>query len=314
MGAVMGCVDTYDWDNGYSDCRKQTNDPAFCSAVGAPTGGWTCAEYAAKFWCLDNQCLGPEKTGGVYACGAKLNYPERNCCVCGGGSQQLQQLQQQEEQEQAQEQQHEQQLEKQQYETTAILSAAFENGANSTQVGRSAVSEEAVMGCVDTYDWDNGYSDCRKQSDDPAFCSAVGAPTGGWTCAQYAAEFWCLDNQCLGPEKTGGVYACGAKLNYPERNCCVCGGGSQQLQQLQQQEEQEQEQQHHCKPIGSSCDRDAECCPDGAGGPPTCADMGYGKECISPWLHDFESKLGVWSSEFFVACREFENVQIAPLQ
>merc|ERR1712061_108206 len=26
----------------------------------------------------------------------------------------------------------------------------------------------------------------------------------------------------------GGVYACGDKLNSPERNCCACGGGSKQ--------------------------------------------------------------------------------------
>merc|ERR1712232_400432 len=150
------------------------------------------------------------------------------------------------EQEQALEEQQEQQLpEKQQHETTTTLAAAFGNGANTTQFDRPAVSEEAEMGCVDTYDWDNGYYDCFKQSYDPGMCTAADAPPGhgGWTCAAYVAKGWCRDNRCLGPDETGGVYACGAKLNYPERNCCACGGGEQQLQQQEEQEEAQEQQQ-----------------------------------------------------------------------
>merc|ERR1711939_1286762 len=134
-----------------------------------------------------------------------------------------------------------------------------EADVNSTRFDGLAAKEEAEASCVDTPNWDNGYYDCVKESYDPSMCIAADAPTGGWTCAAYVAKGWCRDNRCLGPDETGGVYACGAELKYPERNCCACGGGGQQLQQ-QEELEQAQEQQHHCKPIGSSCDRDDDCC------------------------------------------------------
>jgi len=142
--------------------------------------------------------------------------------------------------------------------TTVNQSATLENAVNMTQFDRLAANEEAYASCSDTPNWNNGWYDCSKETTDPAMCN------GGWTCAAYVAKGWCRAGRCLGPDETGGVYACGDKLKSPERNCCACGGGES------------------CKPLGSSCERSDECCPDGAGGFPTCADMGYGKECISP--------------------------------
>merc|ERR1712232_1004718 len=55
------------------------SDPSMC----IPGRGWTCAAYVAKGWCRNNQCIPPSGTGGVYACGDKLNSPEQNCCACG---------------------------------------------------------------------------------------------------------------------------------------------------------------------------------------------------------------------------------------
>lgn len=141
----------------------------------------------------------------------------------------------------------------------ANTSLPFGDALNSTQGSRLTPNEEVDMTCTDAPNWANGYYDCQKESSDPRLCTA-----GGWTCAAYVEKGWCRQNRCLGPADTGGVYACGAGLKYPEHNCCACGGGG------------------GCKPLGSRCNTDDECCPDGAGGPPTCADEGYGKECLSP--------------------------------
>jgi hypothetical protein len=75
------CVNTPDWNNGWEKCHEEGmgSDPSKC----VPHQGWTCAAYAAKGWCQNNQCLPPSKTNGVYACGHKLNSPEWNCCECG---------------------------------------------------------------------------------------------------------------------------------------------------------------------------------------------------------------------------------------
>merc|ERR1712048_818856 len=79
------CTDTPNWNNGYSRCVDDSlGHWPFCEA----SKGWTCAGYAAKGWCKSDKCLSPSETGGVYACGDKLDSPELNCCACGGGSKQ----------------------------------------------------------------------------------------------------------------------------------------------------------------------------------------------------------------------------------
>ena len=55
--AIIGCVDTTNWNNGFSQY---------------------CATYAAS-WCEN----GKAKSGWEWTLGAKYNYPENNCCVCG---------------------------------------------------------------------------------------------------------------------------------------------------------------------------------------------------------------------------------------
>ncbi|CAF1261897.1 unnamed protein product [Adineta steineri] len=67
------CRDTPDWYNGH---------PASNANGGK---GWTCADYAMHpenaciFWCKD----GKATIGNSWTLGAKFNYPEKNCCVCG---------------------------------------------------------------------------------------------------------------------------------------------------------------------------------------------------------------------------------------
>ena len=56
----VGCTDTPSWNNGYGlDCRSY--------------GARRCANGAAR-------------PGLEWALGAKYNYPENNCCVCGKGN------------------------------------------------------------------------------------------------------------------------------------------------------------------------------------------------------------------------------------
>ncbi|UJR34486.1 hypothetical protein I4U23_021894 [Adineta vaga] len=66
------CQDTPNWYNGY----KHANNGK----------GWTCSEYATVGpdrsgapWCKD----GAVTKGSEWTLGAKYNYPEKNCCVCG---------------------------------------------------------------------------------------------------------------------------------------------------------------------------------------------------------------------------------------
>ncbi|CAF1339141.1 unnamed protein product [Didymodactylos carnosus] len=67
-----GCSDTPNWYNGYA---------------GANGGkGFTCQEYATAGsdrrgspWCSNGQVT----PGSSWTIGAKYNYPEKNCCVCG---------------------------------------------------------------------------------------------------------------------------------------------------------------------------------------------------------------------------------------
>merc|ERR1719359_1685924 len=75
------CIDTPEWNNGWKPCHHEGmgSDPSKC----IPHQGWTCAAYVAKGWCQNNQCLPPQETNGVYACGHTLNSPEWNCCACG---------------------------------------------------------------------------------------------------------------------------------------------------------------------------------------------------------------------------------------
>ena len=53
----IGCIDTPSWVNGH---------------------GYDCNSYG-KRWCQD----GSAKPGKEWTLGAKYNYPENNCCVCG---------------------------------------------------------------------------------------------------------------------------------------------------------------------------------------------------------------------------------------
>lgn len=73
---AQGCFDTLGWTNGYTDCGDEGNAGGrYCTST-----GWTCAGYVARGWCAN----GAATRGSEFAFGAAFNYPERNCCACGG--------------------------------------------------------------------------------------------------------------------------------------------------------------------------------------------------------------------------------------
>lgn len=76
------CADTPQWANGYYQCETDGY-----KGVGCGPRGFTCAAYAANRWCLDGKPV-PSKERWIL--GEGLNYPEMNCCVCGGGSRSVQ--------------------------------------------------------------------------------------------------------------------------------------------------------------------------------------------------------------------------------
>jgi len=75
----QGCEDTPGWTNGV-DCNKKgflikvdAKNATYCKT--GKKGGFTCAAYAAGGWCRESWAVGPFS-----------NYPEKNCCSCGGGT------------------------------------------------------------------------------------------------------------------------------------------------------------------------------------------------------------------------------------
>merc|ERR1719281_2287895 len=66
-----GCEDAPGWTNGF-DCstEKFSQNATLCRK-----SGFTCAAYVALGWCKESWALGPS-----------MNYPEMNCCACGGGT------------------------------------------------------------------------------------------------------------------------------------------------------------------------------------------------------------------------------------
>merc|ERR1711879_104773 len=78
MQCVPECQDTRDWRNGYKYCGGDGHD----SYDGCFASGWSCAGYVKQAWCAN----GRPAPGSEFAFGQYLNYPEQNCCACGGGS------------------------------------------------------------------------------------------------------------------------------------------------------------------------------------------------------------------------------------
>lgn len=76
-GETLGCSNTPLWTNGYAQCSVQEPTRDLCQP-----GGWTCAGYLKNQFCDAGT---PAPWSSTPAGGPSMNYPEKNCCGCGGG-------------------------------------------------------------------------------------------------------------------------------------------------------------------------------------------------------------------------------------
>lgn len=76
VDARRGCVDTPGWTDGNWECNAWKSKPLGCTPRGL-----TCGAYQAGELCLD----GAPAPGREFVVGKEYLFPEKNCCVCGGG-------------------------------------------------------------------------------------------------------------------------------------------------------------------------------------------------------------------------------------
>lgn len=170
MMTDTACVNAQGWTDGDANCLGD----------GCTSAGRTCDAFQAHpEWCDDE-----DRTGQAH------NYPELNCCACGGGQ---------------------------------VPGPSPSGGepevanvhAASTDNDGVATSEPETGGaCVDRPRWTNGYIACRNQLGDEDGCTF-----GGLNCDGYVKQGFCKDGKVVpGMEHTlGGMY------NHPEIHCCACG-------------------------------------------------------------------------------------------
>mmetsp|Transcript_80867 Transcript_80867/g.142640 ORF Transcript_80867/g.142640 Transcript_80867/m.142640 type:complete len:316 (-) Transcript_80867:246-1193(-) len=207
------CIDTQNWANGYYKCNENGY-----TGIGCVANGFNCEAYASNALCV----AGKPVPGKDWAFGESLNYPELNCCACGGGSGSLSGS------------------------TSAAASPAavtlpttettttttFKPPKPTTCSAYSACSGvsgnccpndnginlaccESAMTCFDTPAWTNGYIKCANYG----FTEEQGCTYGGVTCAGYVNQSFCADGKVL----EGKEWTLGGRYNHPELNCCACG-------------------------------------------------------------------------------------------
>eukprot|EP00928_Gymnodinium_smaydae_P018391 TRINITY_DN17000_c0_g1_i1.p1 TRINITY_DN17000_c0_g1~~TRINITY_DN17000_c0_g1_i1.p1 ORF type:complete len:415 (+),score=90.37 TRINITY_DN17000_c0_g1_i1:158-1402(+) len=69
------CLDAPNWASG-ADCASG----GATETQGCVAEGWTCEAYSSKGWCVD----GKPAQGMTLKFGDGNNFPEKNCCACGG--------------------------------------------------------------------------------------------------------------------------------------------------------------------------------------------------------------------------------------
>eukprot|EP00931_Biecheleriopsis_adriatica_P095621 TRINITY_DN69215_c0_g1_i1.p1 TRINITY_DN69215_c0_g1~~TRINITY_DN69215_c0_g1_i1.p1 ORF type:complete len:348 (-),score=58.06 TRINITY_DN69215_c0_g1_i1:69-1010(-) len=72
------CTDTAEWANGWSKCIEE----GYNESNGCTPGGLTCHGYELEGLCAH----GAVASGKEWSLGSSTNYPEKHCCVCGGGN------------------------------------------------------------------------------------------------------------------------------------------------------------------------------------------------------------------------------------
>merc|ERR1712176_92346 len=211
--------DTPKWTNGYH-CQDETTPPAYPTpAEGCSFQGWTCEGYESQGWCKDGTIN--------FGAGSDFNYPEKNCCACGGGRSADEAFPAKPSQAANQS--------GQVISLRGSVVAMTNSGTDASAVGVASelhelpklsvnvvkpvayISSELTSGvCMDTHYWTNGY-DCagNGQSAD------IGCNASGWTCDGYGLQGWCADGA---PTPNTPEYFFGPKLNSPKMNCRVCNG------------------------------------------------------------------------------------------
>eukprot|EP00933_Yihiella_yeosuensis_P038393 TRINITY_DN3232_c2_g1_i1.p1 TRINITY_DN3232_c2_g1~~TRINITY_DN3232_c2_g1_i1.p1 ORF type:complete len:317 (+),score=64.04 TRINITY_DN3232_c2_g1_i1:73-1023(+) len=198
------CRNTPKWSNGFFQCN--TNGYA---GLGCSPTGFTCEAYELNGWCLG----GRQVKGKEWAMGEKLNFPELNCCVCGGGSSTSRQAEADP-------------VPPTPPPIVANKPATCSSYSKCEGLGdgsRCCPNDNGIyldcckspMVCRDTSLWTNGYTKCKKFG----FKAEQGCTPGGVNCEGYVAQGFCKDGAVV----KGKEWTLGGRFNHPELNCCACG-------------------------------------------------------------------------------------------
>ena len=168
----------------------------FASAASTPDwingAGYGCAAYAER-WCAH----GAFRKGSEWTGGAKYNYPEKNCEVCGkqGGGD-------------SSEWSNGAGFDCAEYEKRWCFAGDFKAGAEWTGGAKYNFPE---LNCA-TCGKDSGTH--FKGKDSHSWHNAK-----GYNCASYLKRGWCAGGKAV----PGMEWTLGAKYNFPEKNCVICG-------------------------------------------------------------------------------------------
>lgn len=242
------CKDTPSWTNGFYECA--TNG---YKGKGCEPRGLNCQAYQENGWCTNGITIERYKD---WAFGQHMNYPELNCCACGGGSGPSVQSGSILAAGGASAPVPVPTLPRPSPPVPSPLAAGARPGTAScsanpacTKAGLSgnccpnddnvqleccsvpaagpavAPSLETVGGnliagkvCEDTAQWANGYIKCNTLG----LTRDDGCTFGGMSCDGYVKQGFCASGQAV----KGKEWATGGAYNHPELNCCACGKAS----------------------------------------------------------------------------------------
>lgn len=193
------CEDAEGWSNGDNACLSNGYDGPGCT-----DNGLTCAAFEAhKQLCDDEAYIGKD-----------FNFPELNCCACGGGTTYDVALGSSSE---------------------AVVSPAKLKSPAAQCVVHASCAAQAESGqknccpnddgdmmdccegegeCVSDEAWANGYIACANELTEEDGCTA-----GGLTCKGYVTQGYCKGGAAV----KGMEDFLGGRWNHPELHCCECG-------------------------------------------------------------------------------------------
>jgi hypothetical protein len=193
------CMDAQGWANGDNACLSNGYDGPGCSE-----GGLTCDAYEAhRAWCDD----------AAYS-GEATNYPELNCCACGGGTAYDAVLGSTEEAAGSLVQLKSPAAHCVVHESCTAQAEAGQKNCCPNDDGDMMDCCEGKGECVSDDSWANGFIACANQLTEEDGCTA-----GGLTCKGYVTQGYCKDGAAV----EGMEDFLGGSYNHPELHCCECG-------------------------------------------------------------------------------------------